>query len=381
MKIFIFHASAGHGHKRVAEVIRRAFLARGDRPEQIHLEDALDHTPPFFRRSYPTFYYVAVRFFPKLWGWCYEKCDQPALYALIRPFRTLVNRWVGAKLLREVAKENPDLIICTHFFSAEVFAQAKKTGQIQATLLTVITDYFPHTFWVHEETDAYWIMSEEGAVALRQKGIPPSKVHVGGIPVDPSFKPSGRKQHFLKKYGGAPDRMTLLITSGSFGLGPTEKILAALSSYRHQIQCFVVCGNNEALQSKLEMESFDFPVKVFGFVDFFQELMEASDLVITKPGGATSTESLVKGVPMVVLSPIPGQETRNAQLLKDRNVSFFMKEPEQINLILKAILDHPDLLEDKRRQIQKLANPHAADDLVSFALEWIDQGKHDNSIK
>jgi processive 1,2-diacylglycerol beta-glucosyltransferase len=366
MKILIFHATAGHGHKKIAEVIERSFRERGLAEHEIQVADALDYTPLVFKQSYPALYYHSVKSTPKFWGWGYENIDLPHIYKMARPFRSLVNRLVGLKLLQHVFDQKPDVIICTHFLSAELFATAK--GKLNAKLITVITDFFPHTFWVNEGTDFYWVMSEEGGKELQNRGVPKQNIVAGGIPVDDRFKPLGRRQEFLKKWNFEENRLTLLLTSGSFGLGPQPAILRALESFKDKIQCFAVCGMNAQMKKELDAEKYEFPVRVFGFVDFMPDLMEASDLVIAKSGGSTTTEALAKGVPMVVFQPIPGQETRNANLLRERNAAFFMQTPDQIKLIVQAILDHPEIMTAKKVEIQKLAKPNAADDLVSFVL-------------
>ena len=122
------------------------------------------------------------------------------------------------------------------------------------------------------------------------------------------------------------------------------------------------------MKEQLESMRFSFPVKVFGFVDFMPELMEASDLLVAKSGGATTVESLAKGIPMVVLHPIPGQETRNAKFLKQTNAAFFMQAPEQIKPILYAVLTYPDMLKSKRAAVASIARPRATEDAVKFIL-------------
>ena len=216
--------------------------------------------------------------------------------------------------------------------------------------------------------DLYWVMADEGARELQKRGIPESKIRAGGIPVAEVFKPKGNKKEIRAKWGFSDDRLTLLMTSGSFGLGPQIEMLEALAPLKDRIQCFVVCGNNTSLKQSLESGNFSFPVKIFGFIDFMADLMEASDLIVAKSGGSTTTEALAKGVPMIVIDPIPGQETRNAEVLKCRNAAFFMKHPEQIRTITQAILDHPEILAAKRTEIQRLAKPDAAKSLADYLL-------------
>lgn len=368
-KVFIFHATAGHGHKKVAEVIAKAFNERGQNTADVQVFDSLDMTPLIFKKSYPATYFYAVKYLPAVWGWFYETLDIQKVYNPLRGLRGLINRFHGKKILDFVIKEKPDVLVCTHFFTAELFATAKQKGLISAKLITVITDFLPHTFWVNPGTDFYWVMSSDTQEELKKRGVPDHQIITGGIPVDSAFKPTGRRNEILARHHFDPKRFTLLLTSGSFGLGPHQKILHELEEFKNKIQCFVVCGQNETLKKELEADKFSFPVHVFGFINFMSDLMEASDLMIAKPGGATTTESLAKGTPMVILDPIPGQESRNAEIMKSRNASFAMKEAPQAKTILKSVFEHPGLLPSKKEAMSKLARPHAADDLVSFILK------------
>jgi processive 1,2-diacylglycerol beta-glucosyltransferase len=212
-------------------------------------------------------------------------------------------------------------------------------------------------------------MAEETRQDLIRRGVPAGIITAGGIPVVPTFKPSGRKSEILKKYGLEEHRFTILLTSGSFGLGPQEAILEELREFKDRVQCFVVCANNKELKSILESNAYPYPVKIFGFIDFMPDLMEASDLMVAKSGGSTTSEALTKGVVMVVMEPIPGQETRNVKLLKLRDAAYFLKDPKEIHAIVKGILEDPASLQKKRDAIKCLARPDASDDLVKLILE------------
>jgi len=260
------------------------------------------------------------------------------------------------------------VIISTHFLAPEILGRAKQKGLIPSKMVTVITDFYPHTVWVNPGTDLYWVMADETQSDLLKRGIPENQIVVGGIPILPTFKPAGRKKEILKKYGLEENRFTILLTSGSFGLGPQEAILEELNAFKDKIQCFVVCGNNKELKAILDAKQYPYPVKIFGFINFMPDLMEASDLMVAKSGGSTTSESLTKGVLMVVMHPIPGQETRNVKLLKIRQAAFFLEKPEGIHDIVKTILDDPKVLQQKQAAVQALAKPDAADHLVKAVL-------------
>ncbi len=371
MKAGIFHANAGLGHRKIAEIIHQELLDRGLSEADVICEDALDSTAAIFRSVYPAVYYYSVKYTPGSWGWSYELFDKPFWSKALHPVRTTANRFFGGSLLQRIVDEKPEVLIFTHFLSAELFSRAKMEGRIQSKLITVITDFYPHSFWVNPGTDLYWVMSEEGKKDLEKRGVPSDRIIAGGIPVGRAFLPQGRRAETLQKWNFKSDKFTILITSGSFGLGPTGEILKELAAFSDRIQVFVVCGNNQDTEKELKAQTFPFPCQVFGFVNFMPDLMEASDLMIAKSGGSTTCESLAKGLPMVVLKPIPGQETRNANLLKERNASFFMEDAHEIKTILQSIFDYPQVLADKKKAIESLAKPNAASDLVTKALSYL----------
>lgn len=375
MRIAIFHASAGHGHQKVAEAIREGLLDSGMRDSEIILKDVLDDTPAWFKTIYTSLYFNSVKHTPRLWGASYDLADHPTLYQnVVRYLRRFLNYLVTQRFVDFVRQEKPEAVVCTHFLSPEVIGQLKQKGLLHSFLLTVITDFIPHTFWANPGTDHYWVMSDEGKENLVRRGIAPEKITAGGIPVALRFRPTGQKKEIRKKEGLDPNRFTILMTGGSFGLGPYKEVLEEMQEFSDKIQVMVVSGRNEALRRTLESVKTGFPLKIYGFVSHMDELMEASDLMIAKPGGATTSESLAKGIPMIVLEPIPGQEAGNARLLKERNAAFFLGQPRDVRTILEGIFDYPKVLDEKRQSIEKLGKPEAAVRLAQFLLSKIRKG-------
>lgn len=372
MRIIILHASAGHGHAKAAEAVKEGFARCGVADSEVTVLDALQETPAWFRKGYTSSYYFSVKHLPQVWGSAYALMDQDWFYDSIGArIRKFVNDFAAERLVRRMAGEAPEAIVCTHFLSPEVIGRAKIRGRLNSRLITVVTDFMPHRFWINPGTDHYWVMSEEGKRALESRAVPSNKITAGGIPISLKFRPQNKKPEARRKEGLEADRFTLLITSGSFGLGPTEELMKTLREFGERIQAIVVCGKNQDLLQALEKESYPFRLRLYGFVSHMDELMEASDLVIAKPGGATTSECLAKGVPMVVVEPIPGQEAGNAGLLKERNAAFFLSEPGDIRVILKGILDYPGVLIEKQNCIRRLAKPDAAVDLARFVLHQI----------
>lgn len=372
MKIVILYGSAGHGHQKAAESIQEGLLALGAPREKILVLDALTGTFAWFKKLYTAIYYYSVKHTPQMWGASYALSDNVFIYQnIVRHLRRLVNDFVSRPLIRRVIDEKPDIIISTHFLAPEIFGRLKEKGQINSYLVTVVTDFIPHSFWINPGTDHYWVMSEEGEKCLERKGVSSNRITAGGIPIALTFKPQNKKSEVRKKEGLDEKRFTLLITSGSFGLGPTAEVLEAIKEFASSIQAIVVCGRNEDQLQALKKQTYPFPIKLYGFVSHMDELMEASDLIIAKPGGATTSESLAKGIPLVVLQPIPGQEAGNARLLKERNAAFFLGDPGDIRVILKGILDYPEVLKEKKREIARLGKPDASLELARFVLNKV----------
>lgn len=368
MKIDIIHATAGEGHRKIALAVQKALEHAGRSDLDIRVINSLDYASPVFQKTYAPLYFWSACNAPGLWGFFYELLDHAWIYRLIRPLRSLTNSLNAKNLEEDVLRRQPDVIISTHFLSPEILGRAKQKGLIRSKMITVITDFYPHTVWVNPGTDHYWVMADETKVDLARRGVPPEIVTAGGIPILPTFKPSGKRTEVLRKHGLEENRFTVLLTSGSFGLGPQEALLEELKAFSERIQCFVVCGNNKELRSILERKTYPYPVRIFGFIDFMPELMEASDLMVAKSGGSTTSEALTKGVVMVVMAPIPGQETRNVKLLKLRDAAFFLHEPREIHSIVKTILGDPATLQKKRDAIRRLAKPDASEDLVKMIL-------------
>lgn len=375
MKVLVLHAPAGYGHVKAAEVIAEALSLSG---VQTSVKNSLNYTPCWFRTAYPASYFHSVKKTPWLWGALYELFDKPWVYFFFKFFRQLGNSIVGQALLDFVENEKPSMIISTHFFSAELLARAKRRGRLGAIkLLTVVTDFYPHSFWINQGTDFYWVMSDEASKRLCQWGVDPKAIYAKGIPVGTEFSENRSSREELRAtYGLTEKKMTLLISGGSFGLGDKSGLLKKLETkFAEQIQCLVVCGHNEELYQELSKLNFSMFVKIFGFVDFMADLMRVSDLVVAKPGGLTTSECLSLGGAMVVHHPIPGQETRNADLLKKRKAAFFIENAEDLVAIVESVLSQPDKHDEVRGNSRKLGQPFATRELVNFVNKEMTAGE------
>ena len=315
-KVLILSASAGAGHVRAAQAIERAIIETGA-AEQIRHVDTLEYTNKVFRNLYSKAYIEMVNKMPDVLGWLYDQFDKPWKNERRRLAFDKLNTRPFVRMLHEY---QPDIIICTHFLPAEIISWLKAKERLATRQAIVVTDFDVHAMWLCHHFEQYFVAMDETRAHLEKLGIPPSKITVSGIPIDPVFSNSYDKREMRSKHGLKQDRTTILISAGGFGVGSIKHLLRSLLGLKHTAQVVAICGRNEELRSELEQTAGNnnVSVKVVGYTKEMHEYMAASDILLGKPGGLTTSEALAMGLVFVIVNPIPGQEERNSDhLLED----------------------------------------------------------------
>jgi processive 1,2-diacylglycerol beta-glucosyltransferase len=291
---------------------------------------------------------------------------------IVSKVRRYVNWLHSRRLVDFLLDFRPDVVISTHFLATEVVSQLKKKGLTGAKLVNVVTDYRVHAFWVAPYADAYMVASEDTKMDLIRWRVDPSKINVTGIPVEPKFprEVEDGKIGLRAKLGLKEDIFTVLVVGGGFGMGPIERIVRILDELKTPLQAVVICGYNQKLKTRMIRLKGVVKVELreFGFVENMHEFMAASDILISKSGGITVTEALVMRLPMVVVSPIPGQETKNALFLVRHNAAMMVSSLEELAAALKPIINNRERLDRMRANIELIRHPSAAFDIASFAI-------------
>ncbi len=364
-KILILHASAGHGHQKAAMAIEEAcreFYPAAD----IRVKDTLEFTSSFFGNFYKEFYLFQIKYIPWLWGVFYYSLDIPLVYSLMKPIRRLMNAMSFGRLADYMIAENPSMIVATHFMSVEVASSLKKRGKLSAKLVTVVTDYLPHFVWMAEGVDAYIVASSEAKEELTRRGVPQERVHLLGIPIGKKFWET-EPPKTAAELGLKADVFTVLVTSGGAGIGGIGRIAEQLALSKKSMQILVVCGTNRELQKRLETEALRNPwIHVYGFVNNMNELMAVSNLVVGKGGGLTITESFSKGKPVILFKPVPGQEARNADLVKKYKAGFVTDSTDEAVGKVIEIFENPALYQTLCAGAKTFSRPSAAKAIVQF---------------
>ncbi len=359
MKILVIHATAGAGHKKAAEAIFHGLQAQGG--FDARLVDALDHTNPFFKITYPGFYSLIVTRLSWAWGFLFALLDIPWMQPLVHMARRLYNGFNAQALQKFLIEEKFDAVITTQFLSAEVSAYLKRTGKIKSKIICVVTDFDVHRIWVNKGIDVYTGACEYTKNKLISLGVAPEKVFTTGIPTDAKFALQPDTTALKRKLGIQDGILTVLIATGSFGMGPIEELMQLLENY----QLLIVCGHNKELYERLKPKA-DKNAHVLGLVNNMDELMSVSDVMVTKPGGLSIAEALVKKLPMIFFSAIPGQETNNIKVLSSYEVCQGQSSLPQISETIHAWSSNPKNLDVLRLRLSELSKPNAVADIIAL---------------
>jgi processive 1,2-diacylglycerol beta-glucosyltransferase len=361
-RVLVLSASAGAGHLRAAEAVEKALQIRGLASEVQH-QDVLKYTNNVFRHLYSKAYLDLVNKAPEVLGWIYDHLDVPGRNEKVRLAFDRLNTVPFIKFLN---RYQPDVAICTHFLPSEIISWLKREKQVSILNAVVVTDLDVHAMWICRHCEHYFVALEETKVHLVALGVPESRVTISGIPIDPVFAEAKDACAMRRKHGLVEDQFTILVSAGGFGVGPVEHIIEALSGLSHPAHVVVVCGRNEELRARLThlvrrmTGGVGVHFTLLGFTTQMDEFMSATNLFVGKPGGLTTAEALAKGLPMVVINPIPGQEERNSDHLLEEGIAIRCNNLPALAYKIDRLMEEPGKLMLMRANALALGKPLAA---------------------
>jgi processive 1,2-diacylglycerol beta-glucosyltransferase len=369
-KLLVLSASAGAGHVRAAQAVERAFAVTGGAREVRHV-DTLDFTNKVFRRLYSKMYIDMVNGAPEVLGWLYDYLDTP--WERERR-RLLVDKFNTRPFVKMLEEYRPDAVVCTHFLPAEIISWLKAKRRLACPQGIVVTDLDVHAMWLCHHYEHYFVAIDETRVHLEKLGIPAGKISVTGIPVDPVFAEHKDKQAARERLGLARDKTTVLLSAGGFGVGPIEHLVTSLLEAQHPLQVVAICGRNAEAKDRLtalagRATPERHAVSVVGFTTEMDEYMSASDLLVGKPGGLTTSEALAKGLVLVIVNPIPGQEERNSDHLLEEGVAIRCNNLPALAYKIDRLLGNSARFDAMRANVQRFARPRAAFDVAAKMLD------------
>ncbi|HEY7313448.1 MAG TPA: glycosyltransferase [Gemmataceae bacterium] len=375
-RILVLSASVGAGHLRAAQAVELA-LREVAPTSLVRNVDVLQMTNAAFRRLYGKFYLDLVNKAPHVLGFFYDMLDQPSRSGKNRTDRLrLAIEKLNLRQFIHLLKDEPwDLVINTHFLPAEIIASLRRKEELSLPQVTATTDFETHRLWVNQPCDHYFTATTEGALYLQHWGIPAGDITVTGIPIHPVFARPKDRAECLAHHGLSGDRPIILQLSGGFGVGPIGRLYRALLEVARPIELVTIAGRNETVQR--ELQAIEPPprhrAKVLGFTDQIDELMAVADLVVSKPGGLTTSETLARGAAMVIVNPIPGQESRNSDYLLENGAAIKVNNIATLAHKVDGLLEDPARLAQLKANVAHLARPRAAYEVVEHSLKLLNR--------
>jgi len=366
--ILLLYISEISGHHQASLAIEEA-LRKINPNVRVRNINSFSYINPAIERFVNKTYMGIIKRTPEVWEFLY---DNPRVLRGTQKLRKLIHQFNSKKLKALLDDFNPDIVACTQAFPCSMIADYKDVFKVKLPLVGILTDFAPHSYWLHDEVDSYIVPSSDVELKLIEKGVKRHKIKPLGIPIRPAFLEHGakREQDIYKELGLGRSTPTVLIMGGGQGLGPIKKLVFSLDKCKNNLQIIVIAGTNKKLYTQLKKRAHKLKkrVAILEFVDNVNELMEISTLIVTKPGGITTAEALAKNLPIVILKALPGQEAMNAEFLLKEGIAVKPKTTkEAVRTIEKLLSDHKQLT-SMREASRRNARPNASFEAAHLLL-------------
>lgn len=370
-KVLIFYASYGGGHLSAAKSIKQ-YIDQNYSNVQTEMIDCVKYV----NKALDKITTAAYREMAKKAPWAWEKVYYQSQGGLLGKVSTTSNKIMAVKMAKLFREFKPDVVISTHPFGSQMTSYLKQKGKTNCLLATIMTDFKSHEQWFigNKFVNFYFVSNSSMKEEMMQNEIPEDKIFVTGIPISNRFLQTYSKQEVFSSFHLNPNEKTILFFGGGeYGLGKdkTVAILESLADFP-DIQVVAIAGKNEKMQQAFEKIVYEKnkqnTIKVLPFTDKVPELMSISNLVITKPGGLTVSESLASHLPLIVINPIPGQEEENAEFLEKMGCAIWLKKEENPKEVLSTVLGNATKLEEMKKLAEHLAKPNATKEICSIIL-------------
>lgn len=371
-KVLIFYASYGGGHLSAAKSILK-YITEHYTDVEAEMIDCMKYINKPIEKVTTGAYREMAKKVPRLWGKVYSGSEKGLLSKISKDSNKLMAR----KLNHLLQEKKPDLVISTHPFSSQMVSYLKRKGKLNCILATIMTDFAMHKQWLigHEYTEYFFVSNNSMKQDIINYGVSKDKILVTGIPMSDRFFENFNTEKIYKMFELDKNKKVILFFGGGeFGLGRerTLQILCAFIQKVPSYQIVAVAGKNEKMKETFEHlvqeNRAEDRVRVLGFTDKVPELMHISSLVVTKPGGLTTTESLASNLPMVIINPIPGQEEENAEFLVSNGVGVWIKKEDKPEEVISNLFASPHILEQMKKNTEKFTKQYSTKTICEMLL-------------
>lgn len=364
--IVIVSASTGYGHNQVAGALKLEFEEKG---YEAVIVEPLKEVSKSLDILVSDGYKILATLMPKMYGTIYKISNNETMN---KPVAKIFIKALRDKIEEIVNFENASMIISTHPLLVDVISSLKGDGIIDIPFLSIVTDFLPHQSYISDNVDAYLVGSSYTKNGIVARGISPDKVYSYGIPIKRIF----REDVITEK---KEDIFTILLMGGSMGVSSIKKALKNLLNIEDKLKIIVVCGNNDTLKNSIDEKYSEYIpnkyIEILGFTDKIPELMELSDVIITKPGGLTVTEALTKNIPMIIPYFIPGQEEENAEVLVNAGAAIKVDSVKELDEVVGVLMNDPSKIKWLKQNMKEMSKDHSIDKTINLCLELMKEYK------
>lgn len=364
--IVIVSASTGYGHNQVAGALKLEFEEKGYKAVIV---EPLKEVSKSLDMLVSDGYKILATLMPKMYGTIYKISNNETMN---RPVAKIFIKALTDKIEEIVNFENASMIISTHPLLVDVISSLKGDGIIDIPFLSIVTDFLPHQSYISDNVDAYLVGSSYTKNGIVARGISPDKVYCYGIPIKRIF----REDVVTEK---KEDIFTILLMGGSMGVSSIKKALKNLLNIEDKLKIIVVCGNNDTLKNSIDEKYSEYIpnkyIEILGFTDKIPELMELSDVIITKPGGLTVTEALTKNIPMIIPYFIPGQEEENAEVLVNAGAAIKVDSVKELDEVVGVLMNDPSKIKWLKQNMKEMSKDHSIEKTINLCLELMEEYK------
>lgn len=368
--VIIFSASTGGGHNLAAQSLKQGFDERGQ--YDVRIIDAFAANVPVLNRFLTHGYKQMVEKTPKLYHRFYYQMDKMNRYQQ-NIFKT-VSRIMNPEIVPMILEEEPVLLVSTHPFVTNILGLLKERGAFDIPVLSFVTDFKIHGAYIHPMIDAYIVGSQYTKDDMIKRGIPADIIYPFGIPVREAF--TRKSTDSVPEVTDETIRGTILMMAGSMGSSQMEKAFAAVMKAEQKIRIIVVCGHNDALVHDLNFLArvYQDPskvVEVHGFMDNIPELMDESDVIISKPGGLTTSEAMMKGIPMLIPYYYPGQEEENVDYLVEGGMGIKIDKIKDLTSMVDFLVENKYIIQEMSKNMSEESKRHSLDATLDVCEDLI----------
>lgn len=367
--ILVVTASMGSGHNKAANAVAEA-IKRKYPVNKINVIDFMSTETAYFNSLVKDIYLKMLDHTPSVYEFFYKFTSDSTKGSTIQS----VFAHAMKKDMRELIKKyEADMVICTHPFPCAAASYLKQTGEINIPLITVMTDFCVHQFWLYKNIDIYFTANDLLKKEMVNQGLLEERIFVTGIPVGYNFRVDYNRDDLLAKFKLEKDKPVALIMGGGLGLGGVKNALCQLERLKKDIQILVITGANVALWSEMNEYAQHSKHKIFvwGYSHNIQEFMSVATFLISKPGALTISEALTRELPMILHDPIPGPEVDNAKFVSDNGAAIWVRHQDTLDAVVREVLSDATILPKLKNNAKVLKKPYASDNIADIIANML----------